>query len=94
MQQQGYTMVWFGWQPDVTTGLNRMSMQVPVAKNPDGSAITGIVRNELTVLRPAPPDNAIAKRLVHVRQQAVSGDLARTTRPRHRHGVPAGAHAA
>src|ERR1700722_2384643 len=53
MQQQGYTVVWFGWQPDVPDGLNRMPMQVPVAKNPDGSAITGIVRNELTVLRPA-----------------------------------------
>ena len=53
MQQQGYTVVWFGWQPDVVSGLNRMTMQVPVAKNPDGSAITGIVRNELTVVRPA-----------------------------------------
>src|SRR5580704_7959075 len=50
MQQQGYTIVWFGWQPDVMTGLNRMTMQVPVAKNPDGSAITGIIRNELTTL--------------------------------------------
>jgi hypothetical protein len=53
MQQQGYTVVWFGWQSDVLSGNNRMTMQVPVAKNPDGSAITGTVRNELTVLRPA-----------------------------------------
>ena len=53
MQQQGYTVVWFGWQPDVVGGNNRMMMQVPVAKNPDGSEITGTVRNELTVLRPA-----------------------------------------
>jgi hypothetical protein len=53
MQQQGYTVVWFGWQPDVVNGNNRMTMQVPVAKNPDGSGITGTVRNELTVLRPA-----------------------------------------
>jgi Alpha/beta hydrolase domain len=52
MQQQGYTVIWFGWQPDVIAGNNRMTMQVPVAKNPDGSAITGTVRNELTVLRP------------------------------------------
>jgi Alpha/beta hydrolase domain len=52
MQQQGYTVVWFGWQPDVVGGNNRMMMQVPVAKNPDGSEITGTVRNELTVLRP------------------------------------------
>jgi hypothetical protein len=33
MQQQGYTMVWFGWQPDVVDGLNRMTMRVPVATN-------------------------------------------------------------
>jgi Alpha/beta hydrolase domain len=52
MQQQGYTLIWFGWQPDVVAGNNRMTMQVPVATNPDGSAITGTVRNELTVLRP------------------------------------------
>lgn len=52
MQQQGYTLIWFGWQPDVIAGNNRMTMQVPVAKNPDASAINGMVRNELTVLRP------------------------------------------
>src|SRR3954467_5918858 len=52
MQQQGYTLVWFGWQPDVTSGHNRMTMQVPVAKNSNGSPITGVVRNELIV--PAP----------------------------------------
>ena len=53
MQQQGYTVIWFGWQPDVAAGNNRMTMQVPIAKNPDGSAITGTVRNELTVRRPS-----------------------------------------
>src|SRR3954467_4354821 len=52
MQQQGYTLVWFGWQPDVVAGNNRMIMQVPVARNSDGSSITGVVRNELTA--PAP----------------------------------------
>jgi len=52
MQQQGYTLIWFGWQADVIAGNNRMTMRVPVATNSDGSAITGTVRNELTVLRP------------------------------------------
>ncbi len=52
MQQQGYTLIWFGWQADVVAGNNRMTMRVPVATNSDGSAITGTVRNELTVLRP------------------------------------------
>jgi hypothetical protein len=52
MQRQGFTMIWFGWQPDVLAGNNRLSMTVPVARNPDGSAITGLVRSELTTLSP------------------------------------------
>jgi hypothetical protein len=48
MQRQGYTIVWFGWQADVAAGANRMTMKVPVARNADGSPITGIVRSELT----------------------------------------------
>ncbi len=53
MQRQGYTMIWFGWQPDVAAGNNRATMTVPVARNPDGSAITGIVRSELVTTTPA-----------------------------------------
>ena len=52
MQRQGYTMIWFGWQPDVAAGNNRTTMTVPVARNPDGSAITGIVRSELVTTTP------------------------------------------
>src|SRR5215475_8679021 len=52
LQRQGYTMIWFGWQPDVLAGNNRMTMTVPVAKNPDGSPITGLVRSELTTVVP------------------------------------------
>jgi hypothetical protein len=52
MQQQGYTIVWFGWQPDVAGGNNRMTMQVPIAKNSNGSPITGVVRNELMTTSP------------------------------------------
>ena len=48
MQRKGYTMVWFGWQPDVAAGANRLTMKVPVARNADGSPITGIVRSALT----------------------------------------------
>src|SRR5215475_10961265 len=36
MQRQGYTMIWFGWQPDVAQGNNRITMTVPVARYPDG----------------------------------------------------------
>ena len=52
LQQQGTTMVWFGWQADVLAGNNRMGFQVPVARNPDGSAIIGTVRSEIIVQAP------------------------------------------
>ncbi|MBI3702791.1 MAG: hypothetical protein HY244_02810 [Rhizobiales bacterium] len=49
---EGYTIVWYGWQADVLPGVNRLTLSVPAAKNPDGSPVTGIVRTELTT--PAP----------------------------------------
>ncbi len=53
LQRQGYTIVWFGWQGDVLPGGGRMVLKVPVAHNPDGSAITGLVRAEIVVTEPA-----------------------------------------
>ncbi len=53
LQRQGYTLVWFGWQADVLPGDGRMALSVPVARNPDGSPITGVVRSELVVRSPA-----------------------------------------
>jgi len=52
MMREGYTMVWFGWQADVLPGNNRMTMQVPIARNPDGTPVTGIVRSEIIVATP------------------------------------------
>ncbi len=52
LQHMGYTIFWSGWQADVRAGGGRMTMQAPVATNPDGSPITGIVRQEIIV--PAP----------------------------------------
>jgi len=59
LQRQGYTMVWFGWQPDVAAGGGRITMKVPVARNGDGSPITGIVRSELTTPAHAIPTTPI-----------------------------------
>jgi hypothetical protein len=53
MLEQGYTMVWFGWQGDVLAGNDRLTFSVPVATNPDGTPITGLVRGELIVRAPA-----------------------------------------
>ncbi|MCP1846175.1 hypothetical protein ACVIHI_009045 [Bradyrhizobium sp. USDA 4524] len=48
LQRQGYVIVWFGWQADVAPGSDRLTMHVPIARNPDQSSITGLVRSELT----------------------------------------------
>ena len=53
LQRQGYTIIWFGWQGDVLPGNNRLTISVPIAHNPDGTAITGTVRSEFVVSAPA-----------------------------------------
>ena len=53
LMNEGYTIVWFGWQADLAAGNNRVRLQAPVAKNPDGSPVTGIVRSEMVVSAPA-----------------------------------------
>jgi hypothetical protein len=53
LMNEGYTIVWFGWQADLAAGNNRVRLQAPVAKNPDGSPVTGIVRSEIVVSAPA-----------------------------------------
>jgi hypothetical protein len=53
LQRQGYTLIWFGWQHDVLAGDGRMRFMPPVAKNPDGSPVTGTVRSEIIVQAPA-----------------------------------------
>ena len=57
LMRRGYTMVFFGWQPDLTEGNNRVTMRVPVARNADGSPVTGIVRSEISVPAPTPSVN-------------------------------------
>ena len=47
LMNAGYSLIWFGWQGDVISGADRMTINVPVAKNADGSTITGVVVAEL-----------------------------------------------
>ena len=54
LMQQGYTMVWWGWEMDVRPGWNRILMQPIVAHQADGSPITGVVRAEMET--PGPVD--------------------------------------
>jgi hypothetical protein len=43
LESQGYTLVWSGWEGDVTTGIK---IVLPIATNRDGSPITGRARAE------------------------------------------------
>jgi hypothetical protein len=43
LQNLGYTIVWGGWEPTVSRANNSMGVTVPVAKNADGSSISGQV---------------------------------------------------
>jgi hypothetical protein len=43
LEAEGYTLVWSGWEGDITTGIK---INLPVAKNKNGSEITGRVRSE------------------------------------------------
>ncbi len=45
--RRGYSMLWSGWQADVEPGNDRLTLNVPIARNPDGSDVTGPVRMEL-----------------------------------------------
>ena len=39
--ERGYTLAWNGWDISAPPGDDRLTITVPVASNPDGSAITG-----------------------------------------------------
>lgn len=54
LMRRGYTLVFFGWQADLLPGGGRLTMRVPVARNADGSPVTGIVRSEIVVATGAP----------------------------------------
>src|SRR5215831_10915305 len=43
LESEGYTLAWSGWEGDITTGIK---INLPVAKNRDGSDITDDVRAE------------------------------------------------
>ena len=50
LMRQGYTIVWSGWQGDLTPGENFLIMGVPAASN-NGKEIIKTVRTEIVVTR-------------------------------------------
>ena len=45
LMRHGFSMLWSGWQGDVHAGLDRLVIDLPVARNPDGP-IVGLSREE------------------------------------------------
>ena len=41
LMNQGYSLAWNGWDPSAPAGADRLTISVPIAKNGDGSSITG-----------------------------------------------------
>ena len=41
LMSQGYTLAWNGWDPSASAANNNLTITLPVAKNADGSSITG-----------------------------------------------------
>jgi hypothetical protein len=77
LQRQGYTVIWFGWQADVVSGGNRLTFWTPVARNKDGSSVTGTVRNELVsqlLTRTLPLSNGWLTQSIHDSYPSVSTD--------------------
>ena len=50
---QGYTVVWSGWQGNLRPGSDRLTAQLPVATQPDGSPIRRWITTEFTFTAPA-----------------------------------------
>ncbi len=88
LMRLGYTMVWSGWEDDrlVLPGNNRVLAKLPIAKSPDGSAVTDRTMTEVifdnatgTTLNltyaAATLDKTQAKMLVHNHTSFVGGPL-------------------
>jgi hypothetical protein len=46
LEKEGFTLVWAGWQADLTPATGRVTMTAPIAHQQNGSHITGPVRSE------------------------------------------------
>jgi hypothetical protein len=58
LQNQGFTLVWAGWQADLVpaANVNLITMSAPIAHQHNGATITGVVRSEFIVNTTPPPN--------------------------------------
>ena len=54
LMRQGYTLIWFGWEMDAFPKLGHLGLTPIVARNADGSPVTGVVRSEMITAAPTP----------------------------------------
>ena len=52
LMRRGYTVVFGAWQGDLLPGDGRMLLDLPVARQPDGAPVTGLVRTEFIAKAP------------------------------------------
>ena len=53
LMSEGYTLVWSGWQGDLARGNGRLSIDLPAARNADGSPIRRWIMTEYVLYEPA-----------------------------------------
>jgi len=53
LMSEGYTLVWSGWQGDLARGNGRLSIDLPTARNADGSPIRRWIMTEYVLYEPA-----------------------------------------
>lgn len=49
LMRQGYTLAVIGWQWDTGEDRTRLRLHAPVARNPDGTSITGLLRDDFSL---------------------------------------------
>jgi hypothetical protein len=52
--EQGFTLMWIGWQFDVPLTDGLMRVHAPIAREADGKPIRGLVRSDFVVSKPSP----------------------------------------
>lgn len=62
LMREGYAIVWAGWQGDVASGGNRLTIRVPTVTS-QGATITGTVAEQYDVSRHIPVSGATSLRL-------------------------------
>src|SRR5262249_49868410 len=60
LPKQGFSVVFAGWQADLSPVNGLLTMSAPVAHERNGETITGVVRSEFTLSVPASTQNIVA----------------------------------